>query len=574
MEAHSSLPHLREVLLFLVLAGVLIPLLQRLRINQVLGFLAAGAVLGPFGLGRLAADAPWIGNLTIPRIEGVNALAELGIIFLLFRIGLELSLERLWSLRRWVFGVGTAQVLLSAAVIVTIALLYGNPAKAAIVLGLVLALSSTAMVVQLLTARRALATPVGRASFAVLLLQDLAVVPLLVLVGVLGGSADGSVASLLGLASLKAVAAIAVIYLLGRRVIRPLFRTFVAVRQPEVFMALTLLATLGIGALTWAAGLSMALGAFLAGMLLAETEFRHEVEVTIEPFRGLLMGIFFISIGMSVDLVDAAQRWPLLVPAAACGLIVLKAIIAIPLLRLGGLGWPAAIHAGLLLGQGGEFAFIIIGVAVTGSLLSAETAEFMLVMVWLTMLLTPLLDRVGRMLASRLLARSRENDAIEAAVPELRDHVVIAGFGRVGQLLAQVLDAQQVAWVALDSDAKVAAQFHPGGQPVYYGDASRPDMLRKLHIDGALAVVLTMDDPAAALAAAVAVHEAASEVPILARARDERHAALLRDAGATLVIPETLEAGLQLAHHVLQRIGFPIAASLALIDEERERRMG
>lgn len=574
MEAHGSLPHLREVLLFLVLAGILIPLLQRLRINQVLGFLAAGAVLGPFGLGRLAADLPWIGNLTIPRLEGVTALAELAIIFLLFRIGLELSFERLWALRRWVFGVGTVQVLLTAIAIGAIAHAFGNRLEAAIVLGLVLALSSTAMVVQLLDARRGLGTPVGRASFAVLLLQDLAVVPLLVLVGVLGGSEEGPIAGLLGLATLKAAAAIAVIYLLGRRVIRPLFRTFVTVRQPEVFMALTLLVSLGIGALTFAAGLSMALGAFLAGMLLAETEFRHEVEVTIEPFRGLLMGIFFISIGMSVDLVHAAQQWPWLVPLAACGLIVLKLAIATPLLRLGGLRWPAATHAGLLLGQGGEFAFIIIGVAVAGSVLSAETAQFMLVVVWLTMLLTPLLDRMGRTITARAAGTGAEVATIAAAVPELREHVVIAGFGRVGQLLAQVLEAQQVDWVALDNDAGVAAKFHPDGQPVFYGDASRPDMLRRLHIEGALAVVLTMDDSAAALAAAGAVREAAEAVPILARARDEHHAAQLRDAGATLVIPETLEAGLQLAQHVLLRIGLPIAASLAVIDAERERRMG
>jgi CPA2 family monovalent cation:H+ antiporter-2 len=574
MESHASLPHLRELLLYLVLAGVLIPLLQRLRVNQVLGFLFAGALLGPFGLGRLALDWPWLSWITIPRLEGVQALAELGIVFLLFRIGLELSFERLWALRRWVFGVGGAQVLLTGAVIGAMAFSLGQPLAAAVVLGLVLALSSTALVVQLLGDRRAMGTPVGRATFSVLLLQDLAVVPLLILVGVLAGDADGGVLSQLGIATLKAVLALGVIYLLGRRVIRPLFRALVGARHPEVFMALTLLCTLGIGALTWAAGLSMALGAFLAGLLLSETEFRHEVEVTVDPFKGLLMGIFFISIGMSVDVVETFGTAGGAIAAGALALVVVKTAIAAGLMRYAGLPTGQSLHAGLLLGQGGEFAFIVVGTATATGVLGAALGQPLLALVWLTLLATPALDRLGAVLAARI---DRGGTAAATpdfgAAPELDGHVVISGFGRVGQLIGQVLDSQQIPWIALDSDAAVAARGHRAGQPLYYGDAARLDMLRRLHLDRALAVVLTMDDPDAALAATVAARSAAPGVPVLARSRDEAHAGALRAAGATLVIPETLESGLQLAQQVLLRLEFPAAVAGSVIDAERDRRM-
>ncbi len=574
MDAHAGLPYLRELLLFLAIAGVLIPLLQRLRISQVLGFLAAGALLGPFGLGRLASEQPWLAWITIPRLDGVQVLAELGIVFLLFRIGLELSFARLWALRRWVFGVGSAQVLVSALVIGVVVAALGQPAPAAVLLGLVLALSSTALVVQLLGDRRAITTPVGRASFAVLLLQDLAVVPLLIFVGVLANADGDGLAPTLGLATVKAVVAIGLIYVLGRRVIRPLFRAFVAHRQPEVFMALTLLCTLGIGALTWAAGLSMALGAFLAGLLLSETEFRHEVEVTIDPFKGLLMGIFFLSIGMGVDVVSSMRDMGGTIFVGAIGLLLVKASVAAAVLRAGGLPRGQALHGGLLLAQGGEFAFIVLGAAVAGGVVGGATGQVVLAIVWLTLLATPALDRLGMALAPRL-----DPDAPPTGLaglqdaPELDGHVVITGYGRVGQLISQVLDAQQVPWIALDSQATVASRFHGTGRPVYYGDASRGELLRHLRLDRALAVVMTMDAPAAALAAVHAVHAAAPAVPLLARSRDEAHAALLRAAGATLVIPETLETGLQLAQHVLVRLEFPPAVAGALIDAERERRM-
>ncbi|HWJ96005.1 MAG TPA: cation:proton antiporter, partial [Telluria sp.] len=290
----------------------------------MLGFLAVGALLGPFGLGLWAHAVPWLGYLTVSRVEGVEALAELGVLFLMFMIGLELSAERLWALRRWVFGAGTAQVCLSAVIIGCLAYFFGNSLEAALVLGFVLSLSSTAVVMQLMAEQRSMNSPLGQAGFSILMMQDLAVVPLLILIGVLTSGQSEGLTALVTVTVAKSIGAIVLIYLIGRRVIRPLFRSFARQRQPDVFMALTLLSTLGIASLTASAGLSMALGAFLAGLLLAETEFKHEVEITIEPFRGLLMGLFFMSVGMAIDVREVIAS-PLWLPLSVIGLFTIKA---------------------------------------------------------------------------------------------------------------------------------------------------------------------------------------------------------------------------------------------------------
>jgi CPA2 family monovalent cation:H+ antiporter-2 len=583
MHDAQSFPFLREILLFLVLAGVLIPLLQRLRVNQVVGFLAAGALLGPFGLGAWASEVPWLATVTFGELDGVEVLAELGVMFLMFMIGLELSAERLWALRRWVFGAGLAQLLLSAAAIAGLAHAFGNPWPLALVLGLVLALSSTAVVMQLLTERRELGTPLGQAGFAVLMLQDLAVVPLLILVGVLaegaraGGTDLGDAAALLGWSILKAAVAIALIALVGRRLIQPVFHAFARRRQPDVFMALTLLATLGIAGLTAAAGLSMALGALLAGLLLAETEFRHEVEVTIEPFRGLLMGLFFMSVGMGIDL-QAVLRSPLLLPLSVAGLFAIKSAVVIAVFRAGGLSWGRAVEGGLLLGQGGEFAFIVVGVGMTSGLVPESVGRFMLLVVGLSLAATPFVARLGRELGERLdgdRVRAIAAEAPAAVGGEPRSgHVVIAGFGRVGETLASLLEAQGVRWVGLETDATRVSDRRSRGLPVWFGNAARGDLLERVHAGGAAAVVLTMDQPGSALQALRAIRALHPGVPVIARSRDEAHAAVLRDEGASVVIPETLEASLQLAASVLQAVGVDEATASAVVDAERERRIG
>ncbi|HEX5637410.1 MAG TPA: cation:proton antiporter, partial [Gammaproteobacteria bacterium] len=352
-------------------------------------------LLGPFGLGRLIPDYSWLSFISFSRVENVRPLAELGVVFLMFTIGLELSVERLFAMRHWVFGVGSAQVVLTALLIGLIAYHFGNAIEAAVILGMGLSFSSTAVVMQLLTQRRELGTPMGRGVFSVLLLQDLAVVPMIILVSLLGQSSGDAFLLAVGIALIKAVVAIGGIYVLGRRAIRPLFHHLGTSGQADTFMALTLLATLGIAALTSLAGLSLTLGAFLAGLLLAETEYRHEVEVAIEPFKGLLMGLFFMSVGMNVD-PAALLREPLWLPLSVIGLILIKSVVAAACLRFGGLPTSAAVEGGLLLGQGGEFAFIVVAIAITSQLIDFEVGQFMLLVVGCSMIVTPLLAKFGR----------------------------------------------------------------------------------------------------------------------------------------------------------------------------------
>lgn len=574
MDTHGSLPFLKETILFLALSGVLMPLLSRLRINAVLGFLSVGVLLGPYGLASLAGSWPVLSWFTFARPEDVEFLAELGVIFLMFMIGLEMSVERLWSMRRLVFGLGGLQVGISATVVGALALWFGNSIEASVILGVVLAFSSTAIVMQLLIQRRELGTPLGQSAFAILLFQDLAVVPLLVLISILGASAgEGSFASLLGSAVLKGVLTVVMIYLIGRRVVRPLFHQIAVDKQPDTFTALTLLTTLGVAALTWFAGLSMALGALLAGLIIAETEFRHEVEITIEPFKGLLMGLFFMSVGMGIDL-RALLAEPVWIPLSVIGLLALKALVVFVLLRVFGLSWGRAAEGGLLLGQGGEFAFIVIGMALGLGLLERQIGQFMLIVVGVSMLAAPVVARLGQSLGDGIDRRTAlpAPDA-DAELGELGGHVIIAGYGRVGQLVGQMLAEQGVSFVAIENDAHLIAHQRKAGVPLVFGDASRPELLRKLRIDQARAVVLTMDHTAAAIHAVQGIRRMAPMMRVIARARDEKHALLLREAGASVVVPETLESSLKLTGWVLETLGVPPDAALRQLEQERERRI-
>jgi len=570
-EQHAF-PFLREILLFLALAGILIPLLQRLRINQVLGFLAAGALAGPFGLGLLAPRVPWLAWFTFPAGEGVSALAELGVLFLMFMIGLELSAARLWAMRGWVFGVGGAQVLLSAAALGGGLYLAGQTVASAAILGLVLSLSSTAVVMQLLNEQHSTTSKLGQAAFAVLMLQDLAVVPLLILIGALGksGGSDGVAMMALGTIA-KASIAIAVIYVVGRRVVHPLFRTFARHRQPDVFMALILLSTFGIAALSAAAGLSMALGALIAGLLLSETEFKHEVELMVDPFKGLLMGLFFMTVGMQMDTRQMLEA-PLWLAGAVLGLLAIKGVIITLLFRFKGLHWGRAMEGGLLLGQGGEFAFIVIGYAVAAKLVEPALGARILLAVGLSLFFTPMLARLGRTIGDRW-EHAAERSAPQlagAALEQARGRIIIAGFGRVGQQLAKLLTDQDIPFVAFEHDAKLVAQLHATGVPVYFGNASQPELLRHVDAGAAPAIVLTMDHPSSALHAVTGIRREFPDVPLFVRARDEHQARILTRAGASIVVPETLEASLQLSAFVLEAMGLDARRVDEIVDAERD----
>lgn len=573
MQEQHAFPFLREILLFLILSGILIPILQRLRINQVIGFLAVGTLVGPFGLGLLAGEIPWLAFLTFPRDQGIAALAEIGVLFLMFMIGLELSAARLWAMRRWVFGAGTAQVLASAALVGGVLLLaYGLDAQAALVVGLVLSLSSTAVVMQLLAQQGATGTPLGQAAFAILMLQDLAVVPILLLIGALGGGGAGDGVAVLALTTLlKAGIAITLIYLVGGRVVHKLFRAFAEHRQPDVFMALILLSTFGIAGLSAAAGLSMALGAMIAGLLLAETEFKHEVELMVEPFKGLLMGLFFMTVGMSIDTRQILVA-PLLLAASLAGLVLIKTLVTASLLRIGGQPWSRALEGGLLLGQGGEFAFVAIGYAMGARVLDPALGGQVMLVVGLSLFITPLLARLGRAIGERG-EHARDKHAAEVdngALGSARGRVIIAGFGRVGQQLGKLLGEQNIPFVAFECNAKLVSKLHAEGQPVYFGDASRPELLRRVHADEAPAIVLTMDHAASSMHAVRGIRREFPHAQLFVRSRDEKHARALRLAGASVVVPETLEASLQLSAFVLEAMGLDARLVAGIVDHERD----
>jgi CPA2 family monovalent cation:H+ antiporter-2 len=570
VEPHTGLPYLREAVVFLVATVAVVPLFQRLRASPVLGYLAIGAIVGPHGLGRLAQDHPWLAYVVIADVDHVQRFAELGVVLLLFVIGLGLSIDRVWRMRRAAFGLGLAQVAVCGAAIAAVAWSWGNPPPVAIVLGACLALSSTAIVVQLLAERAETATRTGRAAIAVLLFQDLAVVPILFLVGVLGGERSGSLAVEFAVAVAKAAVAIGLILALGRLLLRPLFRRIAALRSQDLFVALTLLAVIGTAWLTGAAGLSMALGAFLAGLVLAETEFRHQIEMEIAPFKGLLLSLFFVSVGMTIDPLAVAGQMTALA-AAVAGLLALKAAIIVVLALAFGLPPAVALPLGLLLSQGGEFGFLVVGQAVANGLMPPPVGKFMVMVVALTMAATPFLALLAHAGERRLRAARPPGTLPEPSedIGDLEGHVVIAGMGRVGSLVGKVLEARQTPMVGVDLDTAEVARQRRAGRLVFFGDAARRDLLARLGLDRAAAVVITLNDWDAVCRVLDRLRADWPELKIYARARDAEHARLLLERGATHVVPETVEASLQLAERVLEDMGLPQETADGLIDAQR-----
>ena len=569
------MPNLHDAVIFLAAAGLVIPVVKRLNVSPVLGFLLIGIAIGPYGLARFVADVPWLSYLLITDTEGVAALAELGVVFLLFMIGLELSLERLWGMRRLVLGMGTTQILVTAFAIGGIAWAFGNPVDASVLLGGCLALSSTAVVIQLLVEKGRFGTTVGQGSFAVLLAQDLAVVPILFLVGVFGASSGASVWAELGLALGWALVAVVLILGVGRLVARPLLRFVGGANSPELFVAVTLLLIIATASATHAAGLSAVLGAFLAGLLLAESEYRHEIEVNIEPFKGLLLGLFFTSVGMGIDLAAIAEN-PLWIAASVAGLFALKTIVMTGIARVYGFRWGHAAEMGLLLSQGGEFAFVVIGMATTLGVIPADIGQFMLIVVSATMFLTPSMSNLAQRVGTALLARD-EPDTPEETLGLAEDvfgHVVIVGFGRTGQLLARLLNQQQVPFLAFDMDPERVRVHQAQGVPIQLGDASRAAMLEKAHIESAAALAICSDDPGATEKVLQTARRACPDTPVVARARDTEHARELLAQGADRVVPELAESGLQLGHVMFEEMGMPAGAVIEFIERERAEMEG
>ena len=559
----------KDALIVLGAAAIVVPVFHSLKLSPVLGFILIGMVVGPFGLGALAADIPWLTYLTIEDKDDIALVAEFGVVLLLFMIGLELSLERLRVMRRLVFGLGLAQVVLCATTIGGIAYLLIGEAAPAIVLGLALAMSSTAIVTQILSERREMSTPFGRASFSVLIFQDIAVVPILFAVSVLGASSEGSLFGKLAIAIAQAALAVAAIILIGRVALRPLFRRVAQTNSPELFMAACLLVIIATSLAMAAAGLSMAMGALIAGLLLAETEYRRQIEVMIEPFKGLLVGVFLISVGMNVDLARILQE-PVSVAVASFGLVALKTLIVAAIAVALGQTLGTGVLSGLVLGPGSEFSFVIIALASALQIIAPDTATFALIVVALTMAAIPVLHTLGRSLEARLTPPAEPHPATLVAVPtDETARVIIAGFGRVGRVIASLLETHKLPYIAVDSDARTVAKGRDEGKPVYFGNIKHPDFMRHCGIESATALVVTMDAPKSTSEVVKLARSLRQDLKIIVRARDAAHASELYRLGATDAVPETVEASLQLGEAVLVDVGIAMGPAIATIHEKR-----
>ena len=562
----------RPALIILGSAGLVIPLVHRLKVSPLVGFILIGIAVGPSGLGLLAHALPPLGWVTITDIDAIAPIGELGVVMLMFMIGLELSWPRLLLMRRLVFGFGVSQMLACAAAIAAAGLWLGLDAATAVIVGLALAMSSTALVVQLLSDDNRLATPAGCACLAVLLFQDLAAVPILFVLGIVG-TRDGQagIDGPTGLAIVVGQAALAVVALLvfGRFGLRRLLRRAARTGSPELFMAACLLVILGTGLATAVAGLSMAMGALIAGLLLAETEYRRQIEVTIEPFKGLLLGVFLIWVGMSLDVRRIAAD-PLPVLALALCLIALKAGLIFGLGRLFGLKRLVSLQAALLLAPGGEFGFVILGAALAGNLISLGDEVAALILAAVTMAAIPPLDQLGRAVAARLSPAPAAGLHPPAGVPaDDAPRVILAGFGRVGETVAAMLEVHAIPYVAIDNDPVHVGRLRAVGRPVFWGDITRVEMLRNLHLGTARALVVTMSDHGAADRLVAAARAESPDLQIIVRARDAAHAARLYALGATDAVPETIEASLQLSESVLVDLGVPMGPVIASIHEKR-----
>lgn len=562
----------KEPVVILTAAAIIVPLFHRMKISPVLGFILCGVLLGPSGLGGLATSLPWLYAFTIQDRASIATMAEFGIVFLMFAIGLELSFERLIMMRKTVFGLGFAQVAVSAVAITSVSLFVpGMVASGAIVIGLALSLSSTAVVMQTLADQKRLTTPAGRGAFGVLLFQDLAVVPILFAVSMLAPDRLGLGVTGLLKSLVIAILAVASTIIMGRIALRPLFRQAARTRSPEIFMAACLLVVIATALGAAAAGLSMALGAFLAGLLLAETEYRREAEATIQPFKGLLLGVFLVSVGMSVDLLKILER-PIAIFLAVVGLIALKALIVALAGPLFGIKRPGATKAGLLLGPGGEFAFVVLGLAGTYQVVSPDQADFALLVAAITMCLIPFLARWG--VNSGAAKATPIDDTDEAAIAQAahdpqRAHVIVAGYGRVGVVVVDLLEQQNLPYLAVDANLDRVRRARKEGRKVYYGNAARGDFLRACGIGHAKALVVTMNGGSLVDEVVQAAHLERADLPIVARARDGDHAAHLYGLGVAEAVPETLEASLQVGEALLVEAGVPMGQILVAIHDKR-----
>jgi CPA2 family monovalent cation:H+ antiporter-2 len=548
-------PALSDALTILGAAGIVIPTFARFKVNPVIGFIIVGIIAGPFGLGALTTNYPWLSWISITDAKGIEPFAELGIVLLLFSIGLELSFRRLVSMRRMVFGIGAAELVLTALLIGSALIIFGWRVEPAMWLSLALAMSSTALVLPISGTQ----SQVGRAALAMLLFEDLALVPMLFLIGAAGKAASG-----LGVIALQGAVVIFSILVVGRFLLPTLFAQAARSKKPELFLAITLLVAILSATVTASVGLSTIMGALVAGLVIAETEYRNEVEVVVEPFKGLALGIFLITVGMQIDVAALVKDWVMLFGALG-GVILVKAIVTGVLLKLAGAPAAVARETGIMMASPSETTLILLGAAGLAGILSAETVSFWSAATAIGLTLTPLLASVGRYMASRV----RHAGLREEEMGPTAGKTVIFGFGRVGRMVADMLQQHGRPYLAVESDIDSFTDARKSNYSVLYGDVSRKELIGKLDLEQVVAVVLTMDDPVLTARLAKRLREEHPALPIIARARDSDHAAALYRAGVTDAVPEALEASLQLSEAVLVDIGVAMGPVIASIHEKR-----
>jgi CPA2 family monovalent cation:H+ antiporter-2 len=548
-------------LIILGAAGIVIPIFARFRISPIIGFILVGILAGPGGLGALGTTYPWLYHVTIANSASVQPFAELGIILLLFSVGLELSFARLWSMRRLVFGVGAAELVGCAALIGAGLFLMGESVPGAVGLGLALALSSTAIVIPLVGTRSA----VGRSALGMLLFEDVALVPIIFALGALAPQGTGAGIGSLVTTLLVGIAATAGMLVAGRLLLPRLFAQAARTKSPELFLAACLIVVIAASLITSAIGFSPILGALIAGIVIAETDYRGEVEVVTAPLRGVGLGIFLITVGMSVDLRFVATEWRALL-AALLAVLAAKAVVTGALLRLGGARRGTAAETGVLMASPSETTLIVLAAASGAQLISEQTATFWQVVTALGLTVTPLLARLGHLAARRVDHRGEEElSDILAASPK----VVILGFGRVGRMVAQMLSVHDRDYVAVDSDVDAVVAARRRGLPVLFGDVAHSGLISRLRVGRPAAVILTMDNPVLVNRAARRIRAAFPDLPIIARARDTTHAVQLYKAGVTDAVPETLESSLLLSEAALIDLGVAVGPVIASIHEKR-----
>lgn len=569
MTSSDSTAALHDALLILGAAGVVIPAFARVRITPVIGFILIGILTGPYGLVRFSDSLPWLQTLSISDPVSIEPFAELGIILLLFSIGLELSFARLKSMRRLVFGVGAAQ-LFGSGILIGIALwVFGGALQPSLGLGIALALSSTALVLPI----SGTTGSVGRNAFGMLLFEDLALVPIVFLLGSLGGAALADIADMAGLLTTGLLTLVAM-FILGRFLLPPLFAQAARTKSPELFISATLLVVIAASMLTVSVGLSPIMGALVAGLLIAETAYRSEVESVVLPFKGLALGVFLITVGMRLDIDRMVDQWAQ-VAVALVGVLAIKMAVTAGLLHLNGVRRGVAAEVGVLMASPSETTLIVLAAALQTGLISSDTSDFWQVVTALGLTITPLLARLGRTTASWVESRhglGREEPVADSdtTVPK----TIIVGYGRVGRMVADMLDAHGRRWVAIEGNVDTVNRTRREGLPVRFGDATRLETLEALGLATCPAIVMTMDDHVQAVRLTKRIRQRHPQVTIIARARDPEHAAELYKAGASDAVPETLESSLQLSEAVLVDLGVAMGPVIASIHEKRDELRG